>query len=226
MTDKPHFREHRKRLRKRFTDAGADALADYELLELVLFLAIPRRDVKPIAKRLIDTFGSFSEALSAEPARLLEVEGIGQEAATALKTIQASAQRLTRGPVGDRAIISSWDTLIDYCRTAMAFETTEQFRVLYLDRKNRLITDEVLGRGTVDHTPVYAREVVKRALEVAASAVILVHNHPSGDPTPSRADVEVTRQVTEAADKLGIAVHDHVIVAKRGHVSLRERGLL
>ena len=226
MTDKPHFREHRKRLRKRFTDAGADALADYELLELVLFLAIPRRDVKPIAKRLIDTFGSFSEALSAEPARLLEVEGIGQEAATALKTIQASAQRLTRGPVRDRAIISSWDTLIDYCRTAMAFETTEQFRVLYLDRKNRLITDEVLGRGTVDHTPVYAREVVKRALEVAASAVILVHNHPSGDPTPSRADVEVTRQVTEAADKLGIAVHDHVIVAKRGHVSLRERGLL
>lgn len=226
MTDKPHFREHRKRLRKRFTDAGADALADYELLELVLFLAIPRRDVKPIAKRLIDTFGSFSEALSAEPARLLEVEGIGQEAATALKTIQASAQRLARGPVGDRAIISSWDTLVDYCRTAMAFETTEQFRVLYLDRKNRLITDEVLGRGTVDHTPVYAREVVKRALEVAASAVILVHNHPSGDPTPSRADVEVTRQVTEAADKLGIAVHDHVIVAKGGHVSLRERGLL
>ncbi len=226
MTDKPHFREHRKRLRKRFTDAGADALADYELLELVLFLAIPRRDVKPIAKRLIDTFGSFSEALSAEPARLLEVEGIGQEAATALKTIQASAQRLTRGPVRDRAIISSWDTLVDYCRTTMAFETTEQFRVLYLDRKNRLITDEVLGRGTVDHTPVYAREVVKRALEVAASAVILVHNHPSGDPTPSRADVEVTRQVTEAADKLGIAVHDHVIVAKRGHVSLRERGLL
>lgn len=226
MTDKPHFREHRKRLRKRFTDAGADALADYELLELVLFLAIPRRDVKPIAKRLIDTFGSFSEALSAEPARLLEVEGIGQEAATALKTIQASAQRLARGPVGDRAIISSWDTLVDYCRTAMAFETTEQFRVLYLDRKNRLIRDEVLGRGTVDHTPVYAREVVKRALEVAASAVILVHNHPSGDPTPSRADVEVTRQVTEAADKLGIAVHDHVIVAKGGHVSLRERGLL
>lgn len=226
MADKSHYHEHRQRLRARFMDAGADALPDYELLELLLFLAIPRRDVKPVAKRLIDTFGSFAEVISAEPARLLEVEGIGEAAVVALKTVQASAQRLTRGPVGDRATIGSWDTLVDYCRTVMAFETTEQFRVLYLDRKNGLIADEVQGRGTVDHTPVYAREVVKRALEVAASAVILVHNHPSGDPTPSKADIEITRHVADAADKLGIAVHDHVIVAKRGHASFRELGLL
>ncbi len=226
MADNPHFHEHRKRLRARFMDAGADALADYELLELVLFLAIPRRDVKPIAKRLIDTFGSFAEVISAAPARLREVDGIGETAAVALKTVQASAQRLARGPVGDRPTIGSWDRLVEYCRTVMAFETTEQFRVLYLDRKNGLIVDEVQGHGTVDHTPVYAREVVKRALEVAASAVILVHNHPSGDPTPSPADIEVTRRVADAADKLGIAVHDHVIVAKKGHASFRELGLL
>ncbi len=226
MADKPHYHEHRQRLRARFMDAGADALPDYELLELLLFLAIPRRDVKPVAKRLIDTFGSFAEVISAEPARLLEVEGIGEAAVVTLKTVQASAQRLTRGPVGDHATIGSWDTLVDYCRTVMAFKTTEQFRVLYLDRKNGLIADEVQGHGTVDHTPVYAREVVKRALEVAASAVILVHNHPSGDPTPSKADIEITRHVADAAGKLGIAVHDHVIVAKRGHASFRELGLL
>lgn len=207
-------------------DGGADALPDYELLELALFLAIPRRDVKPLAKALIERFGSFAEVISAEPVRLKEVEGIGDAAVIALKTIQASAQRLTKGEVADRPTIDSWDALMDYCRSIMAFETTEQFRVLYLDRKNGLIADEIQGRGTVDHTPVYAREVVKRALEVSASAVILVHNHPSGDPTPSQADIDVTRQVAEAAGRLGIAVHDHVVIAKSGHASFREMGLI
>jgi DNA repair protein RadC len=226
VADKPHYHDHRQRLRARFMDAGADALPDYELLELVLFFAIPRRDVKPIAKQLIDRFGSFAEVISAEPARLMEVDGIGEAAVIAMKTVQAAAQRLTKGEVGDRPTIGSWDALIDYCRSVMAFETTEQFRVLYLDRKNGLIADEVQGRGTVDHTPVYAREVVKRALEVAASAVILVHNHPSGDPTPSQADIEITQHVAEAAGKLGITVHDHVVIAKFGHASFRELGLL
>ena len=207
-------------------DAGAEALPDYEMLELVLFLAIPRQDLKPLAKRLIDKFGSFAEVISAEPARLREMDGIGEAAVIALKTVQASAQRLTKGDVKVRPIIGSWDALIDYCRTVMAFETTEQFRVLYLDRKNGLIADEVQGRGTVDHTPVYAREVVKRALEVSATAVILVHNHPSGDPTPSQADIEITHRVVEAAGKLDIAVHDHVVIAKSGHASFRELGLL
>ena len=167
-------------------DAGAGALPDYELLELVLFLAIPRRDVKPVAKQLIDKFGSFAEVISAEPVRLKEIDGIGETAVIALKTVQASAQRLTKGEVGDQPTIGSWDALIDYCRSVMAFETIEQFRVLYLDRKNGLIADEVQGRGTVDHTPVYAREVVKRALEVAASAVILVHNHAAALWRPAK----------------------------------------
>ena len=212
---------HRRRLKERFLAAGPEALADYELLELVLFSAIPRRDTKPIAKRLIEQFGSFAEAINASPDRLKEVEGVGESAIVALKLARASALRLMRGDIMFRPALASWNAVLDYCRAAMGFETREQFRILFLDRKNKLIADEVQQEGTVDHTPVYIREVVKRALELSASAIILVHNHPSGDPTPSRADIDMTRQIVEAAKPLGITIHDHLIVGKHGHASLK-----
>lgn len=212
---------HRRRLKERFLAAGPEALADYELLELVLFSAIPRRDTKPIAKRLIEQFGSFAEAINAPPDRLKEVEGVGESAIVALKLARASALRLMRGDIMFRPALASWNAVLDYCRAAMGFETREQFRILFLDRKNKLIADEVQQEGTVDHTPVYIREVVKRALELSASAIILVHNHPSGDPTPSRADIDMTRQIVEAAKPLGITIHDHLIVGKHGHASLK-----
>ena len=206
--------------------AGSEALADYELLELVLFGATPRGDVKPLAKRLIERFGSFSQAITADPERLAEVEGVGETTIATLKAVQAAAVRLVQGQVLNRPAVSSWQALLDYCRASMGHSSIEEFRVLYLDRKNVLIADEVLQRGTVDHTPVYPREVVKRALEVGATALIMVHNHPSGDPTPSRADIEMTKQVVEAAKSLGIVVHDHVIVGRDGHVSFRRDGLI
>ena len=217
----PHFHGHRERLRERFREAGAEALSDYELLELVLFRALPRRDVKPIAKDLIATFGSFPEVISAPPARLAEIAGMGTAAITELKIVHASAMRLARGQVRKRPVLSSWSNVIDYCRTTMAFAEKEQFRVLFLDKRNQLIVDELQQTGTVDHTPVYPREVVKRALELSATAVILVHNHPSGDPTPSQADIEMTRTIVEVAKPLGIAVHDHIIVGRDGHASFK-----
>jgi len=217
----PHYHGHRERLRVRFRDAGAEAVSDYELLELLLFRAIPRRDVKPLAKNLITTFGSFAEVISAPIARLAEVKGLGTTAITELKIIHAAASRLARGQVRKRPVLSSWSNVIDYCRTIMAFAEKEQFRVLFLDKRNQLIVDEVQQTGTVDHTPVYPREVVKRALELSATALILVHNHPSGDPTPSGADIEMTRTIVEVAKPLGIAVHDHIIVGRDGHASLK-----
>jgi len=216
----PHYHGHRERLRARFMEAGAQALADYEMLELVLFRAVPRRDVKPLAKDLLLKFGSFAEVISA-PAERLKQEGLGEAAVIELKVVQAAAQRLARGEVKKRAAMSSGTAVIDYVRTAQAFAEKEQFRILFLDKKNQLIADEVLQEGTVDHTPVYPREVVKRALELSATALILVHNHPSGDPTPSQADVEMTRQVVQVARTLGIQVLDHVIVGKDGHASLK-----
>lgn len=219
--DVPHYHGHRDRLRARFTEVGGDAMPDYELLELVLFRSIPRRDVKPLAKELVKRFGTFAEVLAAAPARLLEVEGLGESIVVDLKIIEASARRLTKGAVAKRPVLSSWTSVLDYCRTAMAFMDKEQFRLLFLDKRNALIADEVQQSGTVDHTPVYPREVVKRALELSASALILVHNHPSGDPTPSAADVKITRDIIEIAAPLGISVHDHIIVGREGHASLK-----
>jgi DNA repair protein RadC len=222
----PHFYGHRERLRTRFRQAGAEAVSDYELLELVLFRALPRRDVKPLAKNLIATFGSFPEVISAPAARLAEVKGMGAAAITELKLVHAAASRMAHGQLRKRPVLSSWSTVIDYCRTAMAFAEKEQFRVLFLDKRNQLIVDEVQQVGTVDHTPVYPREVVKRALELSATALILVHNHPSGDPTPSHADIQMTQTIIDVARPLGIAVHDHIIVGKEGHTSFKSLRLI
>ena len=217
----PDYHGHRDRLRERFLTSGAGALQDYELLELLLFSIIPRRDTKPIAKAMIKRFGSFSEAIGA-PAHLLEeIDGLGANTITALKVILATTQRIGRDAIQDRPILGSWAEVVDYCKSAMSYETTEQFRILFLDKKNKLIADEVQQTGTVDHTPVYPREVIKRTLELSATALILVHNHPSGDPAPSSADVQMTRQIAEIAKPLGITVHDHIIVGKSAHVSLR-----
>lgn len=219
--DIPHFHGHRERLKSRFRDGGPQSLADYELLELILFQAVPRRDTKPIAKALLARFGTFSEVLAAPEAQLMEVPGVGETVAHHLKVVKAAAQRFARDPVLVRTVLDSWKDLIDYCRAAMAYEPVEQFRVLFLNKKNQLISDEVQQSGTVDHTPVYPREVVKRALELSATAVILVHNHPSGDPTPSNADIQMTRQVVDIAKPLGIVVHDHIVVGKTGHASFK-----
>ncbi|MCW2308411.1 RadC family protein [Rhodobium gokarnense] len=218
---RPHFHGHRQRLKQRFRDSGAEALADYEMLELVLFRTIPRRDTKPIAKALIARFGSFAEVLTAPAARLAEVEGIGEATITDLKVVQAASERILRGQVRNKQLLTSWSEVIEYCRGTMAFSEREEFRILFLDKKNALIADELQQSGTVDHTPVYPREIVKRALEVSATAIILVHNHPSGDPTPSRADIQMTKQIVEIAKPLGITVHDHIIVARNGHTSFR-----
>jgi DNA repair protein RadC len=217
----PHYLGHRERLRQRFLEAGSDAVADYELLELILFGAIPRRDLKPLAKELIETFGSFAEVIAAPRQRLGKIKGLGDVAIAELKVVHAAASRLARDQVKQRPVLSSWSHVLDYCRMAQAFADKEQFRVLFLDKRNKLIADEVQQVGTVDHTPVYPREVVKRALELSATALILVHNHPGGDPTPSRADIEMTRVIVEVAKPLGIAVHDHIIVGKEGHASLK-----
>ena len=219
--DTPHYHGHRDRLRARFLEMGGDPLPDYELLELLLFRSIPRRDVKPIAKQLLRRFGTFAEALAAPPNRLMEVDGVGESVVTDLKIVAAAARRIAKGAVAKRPVLSSWSAVLDYCRTAMAFAEKEQFRLLFLDKRNALIADEVQQSGTVDHTPVYPREVVKRALELSASALILVHNHPSGDPTPSSADIKMTRDIVDIAKPLGITVHDHIIVGRDGHASLK-----
>jgi DNA repair protein RadC len=212
---------HRQRLKQRFADGGPEAMPDYELLELLLFSAIPRRDTKPVAKRLLQRFGSFAEVINAPAERLKEVEGVGDAAVMQLKVVRASALRLMQRGILQRPVLTSWTAVLDYCRAAMGYEAREQFRILFLDKKNRLIADEVQQQGTVDHTPVYVREVVKRALELCASAIILVHNHPSGDPAPSRADIDMTRQIVDAAKPLGIAIHDHIIVGRQGHASFK-----
>jgi len=217
----PHYLGHRARLRDRLLEAGSEAVADYELVELVLFRAIPRRDVKPLAKALIERFGSFAEAIAAPPPRLAEVEGMTAGAIAEFKIVEASARRFAKGVARKRLPIGSWSEVVDYCRTAMAFDDREEFRVLFLDKRNGLIADEPQGAGTVDETPVYPREVVRRALELAASAIILVHNHPSGDPTPSTQDVKMTLDIIAVAAPLGVTVHDHIIVGRHGHASLK-----
>ena len=217
----PHYHGHRERLRERFRKGGAEALGDYELLELILFRALPRRDVKPLAKAMIARFGSFAEALSARPERLREIDGLGEAAIVELKIIEAAAKSLAKAAISKRLTLSSFSAVVDYCRTAMAFLDREEFRVLFLDKKNGLIADEVLGTGTVDHAPVYPREILRRALELGASAPILVHNHPSGDPQPSADDIRLTHQIMEVGKPLNVAVHDHLIVGKQGHVSLK-----
>lgn len=221
-----YMADHRKRLRTRFMEGGAGAMPDYELLELVLFRAIPRQDVKPLAHLLMAEFGDFNRVVSAPVERLRGIKGVGDAVICELKIIEASAQRLARAKVLNKHAISSWDALIDYCHTTMAHRETEQFRVLFLDRKNVLIADEEQGKGTVDHVPVYPREVAKRALELNASAMILVHNHPSGDPTPSQSDIDMTAQMERACGALGLTLHDHLIVGKSRELSFKSEGYL
>jgi DNA repair protein RadC len=221
-----HRHAHRQRLKRRFTEGGADAVPDYELLEMVLYRAIRRGDTKPLAKALLKRFGDLNRVLAAPPARLKEVEGVGEQVVFELKLIEAVGHRMARSKVLKRPVLSSWDALLDYCQTTMAHRDIEQFRVLYLDRKNILIADEAQADGTVDHVPVYPREVVKRALELNASALILVHNHPSGDPTPSRADTEMTYAIRDAAEVLGLVLHDHLVIGKARELSFRAEGYL
>ena len=216
-----HRRGHRSRLKERFARAGRAGVADYEFLELILFRSIPQRDVKPLAKALIGMFGSVAEVLGAPMQRLQEIEGVGLSTALDLKLVEAAGHELAKGAVGKRHVLASWSSVIDYCRASMAFAEKEQFRILFLDKRNGLLADEVQQTGTVDHTPVYPREVMKRALELSASAIILVHNHPSGDPTPSDADIRMTREIADIAKPLGVVVHDHIIVGRNGHSSLK-----
>ncbi|MCB1419148.1 MAG: DNA repair protein RadC [Zhengella sp.] len=225
MEAKPHWHGHRDRLREKFASAGEGALADYELLELLLYRLIPRRDTKPIAKALIARFGSIGGVLGAPADLLREVSGVGAIVATELKLVAAVGQRSLKSEIRNKQVMGSWSTVINYCTAAMAHETREQFRILFLDKKNVLIADEVQQTGTVDHTPVYTREVIHRALALGATAIILVHNHPSGDPTPSRADIDMTRTIAESAAPLGITVHDHIIIGKDGHLSMKAHRL-
>lgn len=224
--DKPHYHGHRDRLRARFAEGGVTALADYELLELYLFNSIPRRDLKPLAKDLIDKFGSFAEVVSAPVERLTEVKGISEKTALDLSLIKAAATKLGQQSVMDKPILSSWTALLNYVRSVMQFEGKEQFRVLFLDRKNRLIADEILGQGTVDRAPVYPREVIKRALDLNSTAIILTHNHPSGDPTPSQSDIKMTNSIVDAAKAIGVVVHDHLIIGRNDITSFKSEGLL
>ena len=217
---------HRQRLRERFLAGGGDSMPDYELLELILFGAVPRKDTKGIAKALIAKFGDFEGVISAEPARLREVPDVKDSIISQLKVIETAAQRLARSQVKDKTVLSSWSALMGYCKSKMARLEREEFRILFLDKKNVLIADEAQGRGTVDHVPVFPREIMKRALELNASAIILAHNHPSGDPTPSRADIEMTKQIVAVAKPLGVTVHDHVIIAREMDASFKALGLL
>jgi DNA repair protein RadC len=226
VEEEPHYHGHRERLRQRFLDSSGEGMPDYEILELLLFRAIPRRDVKPLAKAVLKHFGSFAEAVHASRERLAEVPGLGQAAIAEIKIVQEAARRFLQRDLERKPLLSSWGQVCDYLRATMAFDTNEQFRILFLDKRNRLIADEMQQRGTVDHTSVYVREVVKRALELSATAIVLSHNHPSGDPTPSQADIKMTREIIDAASKVGVLVHDHVIVGKDGHLSLRQAELI
>ncbi len=222
----PHHVGHRKRLRDRFRKGGADALPDYELIEMILFRALPQGDTKPLAKALLAKFGSFPEVINAPDARLREVDGVGERVVDELKLVRAAALRLMQTQIVGRTVLGSWQAVLDYCRAAQGFDEKEQFRILFLDKRNQLVADEVQQTGTVDHTPVYIREVVKRALELSASALILVHNHPSGDPTPSSADIDMTRQIVDAARPLGVQVHDHIIVGRSGYFSMKGKRII
>jgi len=224
--DKSDLKGHRERLRARFSEGGADALPDYEILELLLFGLLPQRDTKPVAKALLHRFGSIAGVLGAEPAALQEIDGIKDASAIGLKAVQAAALRMLRDEAMVRPVIGSWDKLLDYCKASMAHEPREQLRILFLDRKNKLVRDEVQQTGTVDHTPLYPREVAKRALELDASAVILVHNHPSGDPTPSRTDIDMTVEVEKALGAVSIKLHDHLVIGRDGHASFKALGLI
>jgi DNA repair protein RadC len=224
--EKPHYLGHRERLRERFLKDLGKGFSDYELVEMLLFLAQPRGDVKPLAKSLIKRFGTFANVIAAEPDEIRKVAGAKDASVAALKLVQAAALRMAQTDLIGRPAIGSWKQLLEYCHAAMAREPREHLRVLFLDRKNVLIADEVQATGTVDHTPVYPREVMKRALELSASALILVHNHPSGDPTPSKGDIDMTHEIQEAAERLGIALHDHVIIGRKGHASFKNLGLL
>jgi DNA repair protein RadC len=226
IEEKPHYHDHRARLRQRFEDAGPEALADYELLELMLFRTIPRRDTKPLAKALLARFGDLAGVLAAPPARIAEVEGAGPSVAQDMKVAHALLSRAQRAEIRQRTVVSSWSQLVNYCRTNMAHEPREQFRVLFLDVKNQLIADEVLNEGTIDHAPVYPREIARRSLELSAGAVILVHNHPSGDPKPSAQDVAITRDIVAALDAISVRVHDHLIIGRNGQTSFKGQGLL
>ncbi len=223
---KPHYHAHRDRQRSKFAEHGPDPMADYELLELFLFNSIPRRDVKPIAKDLLAAFGNLAEVCAAPLHRLTEVKGVGEKTALDLKLLHAASVRMGRESLLGRPVLSSWTALLDYCRSAMQFETVEQFRVLFLDRKNRLIADEVLGRGTIDRAPVYPREIIKRALALESTAIILAHNHPSGDPTPSQSDITMTKEVTAAAKAINVTVHDHIIIGRENIASFKTLGLM
>lgn len=222
---KPHYHGHRGRVRERVMKAGVEPLADYELLELLLFYSIERIDTKPMAKALLERFGTLGDVFAAEPAQLREFE-IDQRTLVHFKAMREVGRRLAERKVKDMPVLTNWQQLIDYCHAALAHEKTEQFRILFLDRKNVLIADEVQQRGTIDHTPVYPREVVKRALALNAAALILVHNHPSGDPKPSRDDIEMTREIKTASEALGITIHDHLVIGRKGHASFRSLGLL
>jgi DNA repair protein RadC len=221
LGEKPHYHGHRERLREKFRERGASALAEYEILEMLLFRTVRQGDTKPLAKALISEFGSLGDVLSAPISRLTEVKGIGETIAQDLKVVHAAGLLLVGGNIKERPLLASWASVLDYCRAAMAFENREIFRILFLDKKNKLIKDEVQQTGTVDHTPVYPREVAKRSLELSATAIILVHNHPSGDPTPSRADIEMTKTIIDVLQPLGVIVHDHIIIGREGHASLK-----
>lgn len=224
--ESPHYLGHRARLRARFIEGGHEALPDYELLELILFSARPRGDVKPLAKRLLKQFGSFARVIYASDTELRAVDEVGDAAIAALKTIRVSAQRLIKSEIGEQTVIQSWSALMDYCKLAMGKNKIEEFRVLFLNHRHALIADEVMQRGTINHTPVYPREIVKRALELGAAAIILLHNHPSGDPTPSKADIDITQKIIEAAATVSVTVHDHVIITETGHYSFKSFGLM
>jgi DNA repair protein RadC len=222
----PHYHGHRDRLRQRFLENGAESLADYELLELVLFLCIPQKDVKPIAKNLIARFGGLPEVMNVPVEELVKIDGIKENTAIALKSITALSNRAAKNSLLKKPVLNSWDRLLDYCRATMAHETREHFRILFLNKKNELIADEIQNSGTVDHTPAYPREIMKRALELGATALILVHNHPSGDPRPSQADIDMTRQIIKAGEPFSIVIHDHIVVSRNGHSSFKSLGLI
>jgi DNA repair protein RadC len=224
-SDQPHYLGHRDRLRERFLQSP-EALPDYEILELLLATALPRKDVKPLAKEMIDRWGSFADVISASIDDLQETKGLGRSSATILKVVREAALRLARAPVMAKPVLSSWTDLLDYCSTAMASLKTEHFRLLFLDRKNMLIKDEVQQQGTVDHTPLYPREVVRRALELQASSIIMVHNHPTGDPTPSKADIDMTRLVRDALRTVNITLLDHLVIGRKGHCSFKSLSLI
>lgn len=226
MEDPNHYLGHRARLRERFLGVGGEALPDYELLELILFSARPRGDVKPLAKALLKQFGSFAKVIHADESGLRSVEGVGDAVIAALKTIRVSTQRLIKSEISDQPVIQSWSALMDYCKLAMGNNKIEEFRVLFLNHRHALIADEVMQRGTINHTPVYPREIVKRSLELSASAIILLHNHPSGDPTPSKADIDITKKIIEAAATINVTVHDHVIITSTGYYSFKSFGLM